>query len=969
MSNRAEDILAFWLSCVREQDIQKTELGGKINSHQFISLDDQNNIVSNQRDSVNIKVSKELSSILKSNKKSLLLRNNDSRPVFFFPLIEIKGKISPLFFVDLTDFERTIISGDKSQEFNINPWSVDTKIGVVTDTFVKMGYDEDAINLDDSIINFIEFLTGEFNLNFKLALDSLLAFITSDLERQSIKVKVFNKGVLKYSDFSDATLIFKKDILSYIENKVLLDRKIINDFLFRTETNKKDVEQFFLGSFQETPLSHGQAQSLSELRKSEDIVSVQGPPGTGKTTMITSAIADQITERAISIAEGRQVDFKPILITSYTNKAVENVIERLEESFPDELAWSINLNVGNKEKRRDATKKIERAIANLQGSNVNIAQYNKIKTKLLEARNSLTSSTQRISNELTESELSRCALLSKNTQIKTLNDLIEEVSLLFGVTPNYSNTINATKSHVTSLLNKRKRIKLQIQTVKNKYNQFMEIIQRLKLESLKDKLLEDDFYNYDLISNYHDKEHNLESSIGSWINFLITLFAKKDNRVAHEKIDSHTRFLNELKLHDLPKLVELRNEARKLKAQLVNINNELNGYTSLLDIFLKKRKVAAADEEFRVRNSKRTYLLFKLSIEFLILSAKLNKNTIVPALETWSSHIDPDKTYAKIENTEEFLNNIGLIFPVITSTLSSLGNVLHVNDNYFISGRMFSLSICDESGMSPIFCMPTLLLRSDKVCVVGDQKQLEPIINIDQNRIMEFYKKHNIDDKHSIYHPLKSSAFQRSAFCLSSSFKETGNSIILNEHRRCLPEISDLFIEIAGYDGLINKTKASKIKETLFSQIYAHPITFIDCKPDLTKTRNVSYSEISAIKKMLLEMKENGIDIEAQVGIITPYQNQSICLQSELRNLVGHRFNNKKIGTVHAFQGTEFDIVILSMVVSNEQFNHNFINAKPNLINVAASRARYRLIVVGNYDYLCNIKGNIAKLINRSHIA
>ena len=132
MKNKALDILNFWLSCVREQDIQKTELSRDINAHQFIELGDEGRVVSNQRDSVKISISLDLAKLLRNQRKSLMLRNvNDTRPIFFFPLVEIKGKLSPLFFVDLSDYEKNILTSEESVAFDINPWSVDTKIGVV----------------------------------------------------------------------------------------------------------------------------------------------------------------------------------------------------------------------------------------------------------------------------------------------------------------------------------------------------------------------------------------------------------------------------------------------------------------------------------------------------------------------------------------------------------------------------------------------------------------------------------------------------------------------------------------------------------------------------------------------------------------------------------------------------------------------------------------------------------------------
>ena len=73
-----------------------------------------------------------------------------------------------------------------------------------------------------------------------------------------------------------------------------------------------------------------------------------------------------------------------------------------------------------------------------------------------------------------------------------------------------------------------------------------------------------------------------------------------------------------------------------------------------------------------------------------------------------------------------------------------------------------------------------------------------------------------------------------------------------------------------------------------------------------------------------------------------------------------------KIGTVHTFQGSECDIIIFDMVdcAVMENGKQNRIgrlysgNAGERLLNVAVSRARHKLIVVCDPDYIKNTPGN-----------
>lgn len=64
------------------------------------------------------------------------------------------------------------------------------------------------------------------------------------------------------------------------------------------------------------------------------------------------------------------------------------------------------------------------------------------------------------------------------------------------------------------------------------------------------------------------------------------------------------------------------------------------------------------------------------------------------------------------------------------------------------------------------------------------------------------------------------------------------------------------------------------------------------------------------------------------------------------------QFVQENIGTVHTFQGKEASTVILCLAASSVRKNTggiSWVNSKPNLLNVAVTRAKHHLFVVGNY--------------------
>jgi superfamily I DNA and/or RNA helicase len=88
-------------------------------------------------------------------------------------------------------------------------------------------------------------------------------------------------------------------------------------------------------------------------------------------------------------------------------------------------------------------------------------------------------------------------------------------------------------------------------------------------------------------------------------------------------------------------------------------------------------------------------------------------------------------------------------------------------------------------------------------------------------------------------------------------------------------------------------------------------------------------------------------------GIISPYKAQVGILRrmaAKSRTLAAIR-NHLSINTVDGFQGQERDIILISMVRDNEQGNIGFLKDLRRM-NVAITRARLKLIIVGNCDTL-----------------
>lgn len=99
--------------------------------------------------------------------------------------------------------------------------------------------------------------------------------------------------------------------------------------------------------------------------------------------------------------------------------------------------------------------------------------------------------------------------------------------------------------------------------------------------------------------------------------------------------------------------------------------------------------------------------------------------------------------------------------------------------------------------------------------------------------------------------------------------------------------------------------------------------------------------------------KEREIEFNRRVAdavfVISPFRD----IIDHLRKVVGQRLppGAKRLGTIHTTQGKEADIVILALGTANNQArSRKWASQTPNLLNVAVTRARRRLIVIGDYS-------------------
>jgi very-short-patch-repair endonuclease len=121
----------------------------------------------------------------------------------------------------------------------------------------------------------------------------------------------------------------------------------------------------------------------------------------------------------------------------------------------------------------------------------------------------------------------------------------------------------------------------------------------------------------------------------------------------------------------------------------------------------------------------------------------------------------------------------------------------------------------------------------------------------------------------------------------------------------------------------------------------------------------INSQEVTAVHKYIKDLLLTR-GYEGTVGVVTPFRKQAnrireiIESDAQLQPVINRA--NLLIDTVHAFQGDERDIIVFSPVISNGISTNaiGFLSSQGNLFNVAITRARSHLVIVGDQEYCRN---------------
>ena len=263
----------------------------------------------------------------------------------------------------------------------------------------------------------------------------------------------------------------------------------------------------------------------------------------------------------------------------------------------------------------------------------------------------------------------------------------------------------------------------------------------------------------------------------------------------------------------------------------------------------------------------------------------------------------------------------------------------------------FDLAIVDEAGQIGVANALVPLVRARRAVLVGDDKQLPPYLDADVEAWGETAGDQVIRD-----------LLTKSVLELLVDKLPAANVVPLTWQRRMPAAIAD-FISASFYGGTLRTAVTREHRDVLFRS----PLAFVDTASLPTAARSersgrdrerwgqpgcTNPAEAELLTELAIHYHRQG----REWAVIVPYRAQAESITSAVTPLIGDaELARLNVGTVDSFQGGERDVILYGFTRSNSGGRVGFLD-ELRRANVAFTRARYQLVMVGDLDTLTNAR-------------
>lgn len=257
---------------------------------------------------------------------------------------------------------------------------------------------------------------------------------------------------------------------------------------------------------------------------------------------------------------------------------------------------------------------------------------------------------------------------------------------------------------------------------------------------------------------------------------------------------------------------------------------------------------------------------------------------------------------------------------------------------------LFDLVVIDEASQCDAASALPLLLRAKRAMIIGDPKQLTHVTTLSEERETLIASRWGLTDGQAAAFSYRTG----SCYALAEGARDA-SPIFLDLHFRSHPAIIG-FANRTFYGGKLELCSDRRPPDGMRAVEWEQAQGASGPGPRGRSRINAPEAQavVDRIARDFYAVRAQ----ELSIGVVTPYSAQA----ERIRELLGRRIGNEQasemtIATAHRFQGDECDVLYFSPVVDGAMRRGQVsFAADRNLINVALTRARRRLVIVGDRD-------------------
>lgn len=763
----------------------------------------------------------------------------------------------------------------------------------------------------------------------KLLVDEISKRDKTVVVRMNENSTPFRHGGIIEIDLAGSKMMYDRRMLAFdrIEGKngkkaanecvaALLEGKKFNLYQSKKLNHKFKVDEeilrrYFTKDGVYYPPNESQYRAIEIALNTPDFAIIQGPPGTGKTKVI-----DAIYAHMQKYSKNAEISKGEILLSAYQRDATANLTREYDGRF----GLPIIAYYGSKGDDMDESIKTWR---------------NGICEKFIEKHGEITMAS--VIKDTVYSIKSLKNSFEKKCSLHRMNDILEQIII---ISKKFYDQIEETKKLENVIIEK-----IESDTEENLLTKAIKILESKKRRVLSPLLNK---------KTYGDKSQ--------WRSFVKSLPTSKrefsDN--GRQVIEKIIKYLQRLSVSDIEKDIEALSE--------IISRNEFTkeDFNALKEI--KINLIFELNREDHISESEKTH--FVSLIDDIIDAMKEYRVNYRQGLLS--------EYYEALNSDVEIMRTVPEYQEIIAATHQK--SLIMEGKNKV---HNFKEVLIDEAARScPADLMITLSCAENRMILVGDHNQLPQFVGDEvlrklvteksENELYDTFTKNS--DADAIKEMYQNSMFQYMLDKVKKLEEQDGHPrfVQLNEQYRMAPKIGDIvaenFYTKDGKRTLFNGINKDEAYTQNFSGIAGKNLIWVNMPNSFgderrTETRSRFRScESSVIADYVVKMIDE-LGPEKKIGIITFYRGQTQKIKNDLKKKLNKSYEELKeqveIGTVDAFQGKEFEVVFLSLVITNKENEIGFLESR-NRMCVALSRAKKCLVVVGN-DHILNYKYSVQR--------